>query len=70
MEAEKTIPQLFEDAFKDEGRSKGWIADKLGINISTLSRILSGKYTLTERNRKKMNELLGTSIGEKSEENG
>jgi plasmid maintenance system antidote protein VapI len=64
MEEQKTLMAQFEDAFKAEGRSKRWIADGLGIHISTLSKIINGDYTLTERNRNKMNELLGTNIGD------
>jgi ribosome-binding protein aMBF1 (putative translation factor) len=67
MEPETRIEKKFEKAFKDEGRSKSWVADQLAINVSTLSRILSGKYKLSERNRKKLNEILGTSIGDPDE---
>lgn len=44
--------------------SKSWLAEQLGISVGHFSNILSGRMDLTEKNRKKLNELLGTKIGD------
>ena len=37
-----TLDALFDRAFTVDGRKKGWIADKAGIDASTLSLVLKG----------------------------
>ena len=38
------------------------IAKKMGLAASTFSNILKGRSPLTEENRQKLNEILGTNI--------
>lgn len=66
MEVEKTFQEQFQDAIKREGRTQNWLADQMGLSYITISKILTEAIPLTERNRKKLNELLGTHIGDSS----
>ena len=51
-----------EDLLKRKGWKKNKFASYLGINVSTLSRILSGKQPLSEKLASKMAEALNVSI--------
>lgn len=71
MEQEKIgVGAQFRAVIKSKGITQKWLADQLFIKRSTLNNILSARTSMVEYHRKKLNELLGTSIGEKSEENG
>lgn len=56
------IIEEFKCAIEEQGRKKNWIANQLGISKGHLNNILNNGFTLTEENRKKLNELLNTSI--------
>ena len=45
---------------KKQGRTISWLASELEFCYSHTHSILTGRFTLTEKNRKKINELLGT----------
>lgn len=42
--------------------TKAWLAEQLGITPGHLTNILKCREILSEKNRKKLNELLGTNI--------
>lgn len=69
MESENDkLWSLFAEVIKERGIMKSWVADKLMLNPSTVSLFINGKRPLSEKNRIRLNELLGTSIGDKTEE--
>ena len=58
---QKIVRHLFEN-----GQKYTWLASKLGLSLGHLRLILKGegnqKRELTEENRQKINELLGTNF--------
>jgi len=54
--------QKISKELKNRGITITFIARKLGTDPSHLSRCLCGTSTLTEKNRKKINELLETDF--------
>lgn len=61
----QTPEELIVKHLEDNGQKMSWLADKINVTVGHLHSVLKGdekvKRTLTEENRKKINELLGTS---------
>lgn len=58
----KTTQQKWVEVINDRGIKQSWIADKAEISEPHLSNILSERVLLTEENRAKINEVLGTDF--------
>lgn len=56
MESKPEAIRLLEEWLKKEGRRKGWLADKLKINGSTLSRWLNASAIPQKNNRERIEE--------------
>lgn len=67
MEEEKDIREEFRSAIENGPWRNKWVAKEACIHPVTLSKILNQKYPLTERNRNRLNEILGTDFGDKTE---
>lgn len=57
--------ELIVQHLEDNGQKLSWLADKIGLTAGHLHSVLKGvdftKRELTEDNRKKINEALGTN---------
>lgn len=64
--SKKTPEQLILEHLHDNGQKMTWLAGKIGISVGHLHSVLKGedftKRLLTEDNRKKINEVLGTDF--------
>lgn len=47
---------------REQGRSQRWLASKIGVHESYLSRVLSGQKTLSEDQAERVSLILGTSL--------
>lgn len=61
----KTVEDNIVEHLEKNGQKMSWLADKLGITAGHLHSVLKGegfkKRELTEDNRRKINEALGTN---------
>ncbi len=58
----KSIPKLWKKVLEERGVKQTWVADKTGISPEHISNILADRVLLTEENREKINEVLGTDF--------
>lgn len=58
----KSIPERFREVLEDRGVKQAWLASKTGISPEHISNILADRVLLTEENKAKINEALGTDI--------
>lgn len=58
----KTIPQRWREVLESKGTKQTWLADQTGISPEHISNILADRVLLTEENRKKINDVLGTDF--------
>lgn len=62
----KLPEELIVDHLKDNGQKLSWLADRIGCSVGHLHSVLKGegftKRELTEENRFKINEALGTDF--------
>jgi plasmid maintenance system antidote protein VapI len=56
----KTIQEKWREYLESKGTKQTWLADQTGISQEHISNILAGRVLLTEENRKKINDTLGT----------
>lgn len=56
----KSAPERWREVLKERGVKQTWLADQTGISPEHISNILADRVLLTEDNRKKINEALGT----------
>lgn len=63
MNETKDVRSEFKDAIDNGPWRNWWLAKEMGMHPVTISKILNQKYPLTERNRKRLNEILGTDFG-------
>lgn len=59
---EKTPPELWKEVLTERGVKQTWLADKTGISPEHISNILAGRVLLTDENKVKINEALGTEF--------
>lgn len=59
---EKTPQEQWKDVLQDRGVKQTWLAEKTGISPEHISNILAGRVLLTEENKIKINEALGTDF--------
>lgn len=57
---EKTIQQKWKDLLEFRGVKQSWLAAQTEISPEHISNILAGRVFLTEDNRVKINNALGT----------
>lgn len=61
----QTPEEMIVKHLEDNGQKMSWLADKIGVTVGHLHSVLKGKpevkRSLSDDNRKKINELLGTS---------
>lgn len=60
--AEKPPHEAIKEYLTEWGMKQKWLAEKTGISEEHISNILSGTYTLTDDNRKLINEVLDTDF--------
>jgi plasmid maintenance system antidote protein VapI len=60
IKEQKSIPQLWKEVLEERGVKQSWLADKTKISPEHISNILADRVLLTEENRIKINEALGT----------
>lgn len=58
----KTIPQEWKEVLESRGVKQTWLADQTGISPEHISNILADRVLLTEENRRKINDVLGTDF--------
>lgn len=62
--AVKTVEGLIVEHLEANGQKMSWLAEKIGVTAGHLHSVLKGegdaKRDLTEKNRKEINEALGT----------
>ena len=58
----KTTQQLWKEYLKSMGTKQTWLANQSGISQEHISNILAGRVLLTDENRKKINDVLGTNF--------
>lgn len=65
-EAPTTVEQRIVRHLNENGQKMNWLADKIGVTAGHLHSVLKGennvKRDLTEENRNKINEVLGTNF--------
>lgn len=60
--SKKTIPQRWREVLESRGVKQTWLAEKTGISPEHISNILADRVLLTEENKDKINEILGTDF--------
>lgn len=58
----KSVAQKWKDVLEDRGVKQIWLADRTGISQEHISNILAERVLLTDENRDKINEILGTNF--------
>lgn len=58
----KTIQEKWRENMAVRGIKQSWVAGKAGFSQEHLSNILAGRVLLTEENKEKINEVLGTDF--------
>lgn len=65
-EAPPTVEQRIVRHLNENGQKMNWLAEKIGVTAGHLHSVLKGennvKRDLTEDNRNKINEILGTKF--------
>jgi hypothetical protein len=59
-EIELPVYKKLHNELKNQGRTVEWLRSKLDFSYPHTYGLLTGRFTLTEKNRQKMNELLST----------
>lgn len=59
---EKTPQEQWKEVLQDRGVKQTWLAEKTGISPEHISNILAGRVLLTDENKVKINEALGTEF--------
>lgn len=58
----KSVAQKWKDVLENRGVKQIWLADRTGISQEHISNILAERVLLTDENRDKINEILGTNF--------
>lgn len=58
----KSTQQLWKEYLESKGTKQIWLSDQTGISPEHISNILAERVLLTDENRKKINEVLGTDF--------
>lgn len=53
--------ESFKEHLEKNGTKQKWLADQTGISQEHISNILCARVLLTDENRRKINEVLGTN---------
>lgn len=59
---EKTIGEKWREVMVSRGTKQTWVAEQAGISPEHFSNILADRVLITEENRNKINEILGTTF--------
>ena len=59
---EKTPPEKWKEVLQERGVKQSWLAEKTDISPEHISNILAGRVLLTDENKLKINEALGTNF--------
>jgi len=59
---EKTAQELWKDVLQQRGVKQSWLAAQTGISPEHISNILAGRVLLTDENKSKINDALGTDF--------
>lgn len=62
VKEKKTIPELWKEVLEERGVKQTWVAERTGISPEHISNILADRVLLTEENREKINDVLGTDF--------
>lgn len=62
VEEKKSIPELFKKVLEERGVKQTWLANQTGISKEHISNILADRVLLTEENKEKINNALGTDF--------
>ena len=62
VEEKKSTPELFKQVLEERGVKQTWLATQTGISPEHISNILADRVLLTDENKKKINEALGTDF--------
>lgn len=62
IKEKKTIPELWKEVLEERGVKQTWLAAQAGISPEHISNILADRVLLTEENRIKINNALGTDF--------
>lgn len=61
-EALKSIQLKWKEVMESRGTKQSWVAEQAGISPEHFSNILADRVLLTEENKKKINDALGTDF--------